>query len=159
MKIQYFVIIAVVCLSSFAWAKDVGSKHEFLYQFLQGTYDLIGRVPDSNKTYTGKVVPRKSDDYFDVIRRIEGKEIKGTGEIETATADETRILRVRFVEGNKSHQATYLIGSDLDNYGRMAGYLYLKEGGTKVPGLEALFIDHQALERNLVPSKPIKRTR
>jgi len=159
MKIQYFVIIAVVCLSCFAWAKDVGSKIEFLYQFLQGTYELIGRVPDSNKTYTGKVVLRKSDDYFEVIRRIEGKEIKGTGEIETATADKTKVLRVRFVEGNKSYEATYLIGSDLDNYGRLAGYLYLKEGGTKVPGLEALFIDHQALERNLVPSKPIKPTR
>jgi hypothetical protein len=148
MKIQYVVIVAVVCLSCPAWAKDVGSKSEFLYEFLHGTYELIGRVPDSNKTYTGKVVLRKSGDYFEVIRRIEGKEIKGTGKIETATADKIKVLRVRFVDGNKSYEATYLIGSDLANYGRLTGYLYLKEGGTKVPGLEALFIGHQALERN-----------
>jgi len=148
MKIQHVVIVTVVCLSCPAWAKDVGSKNEFLYEFLQGTYELIGRVPDSNKTYTGKVVLRKSGDYFEVIRRIEGKEIKGIGKIERATADKIRVLRVRFVDGNKSYEATYLIGSDLDNYGRLTGYLYLKEGGTKVPGLEALFISHQALERN-----------
>ena len=148
MKIQHVVIVTVVCLSCPAWAKDVGSKNEFLYEFLQGRYELIGRVPDSNKTYTGKVVLRKSGDYFEVIRRIEGKEIKGIGKIERATADKIRVLRVRFVDGNKSYEATYLIGSDLDNYGRLTGYLYLKEGGTKVPGLEALFISHQALERN-----------
>ncbi len=155
MKIQYLVIVAVVCLSCLTWAQDVGSENEFLYEFLQGTYELIGRAPDSNRTYTGKVVLRKSGDYFEVTSRIEGKEIKGTGKIETATADKIKVLRVRFVEENKSYEATYLIGSDLDNYGRLTGYLYLKEGGTKVPGLEALFIDHQALEQNLVPNKPI----
>ena len=151
MRIQYFVIIAVICLSCLAWAKDVSSKNEFLYQFLQGTYELIGRVPDSSKTYTGKVVLRKSDDYFEVIRRIEGKEIKGTGKIETATADKIKILRIRFTDENTSYEATYLIDSDLDNYGRLTGYLYIKEEGTKIPGLEALFIDNQALEQQGMP--------
>jgi len=46
------------------------------------------------------------------------------------------------MEENKSYEATYLIDSDLDNYGRLTGYLYIKGTETKKPGLEALFIDH-----------------
>jgi hypothetical protein len=48
------------------------------------------------------------------------------------------------MDESKRYEATYLINSDLDNYARLSGYLYLIQGGTKVAGLEALFIDHQA---------------
>jgi len=30
----------------------------------------------------------------------------------------------------------------LDNYGRLTGYVYLNDGGTTTPWLEALFSDH-----------------
>jgi hypothetical protein len=47
-------------------------------------------------------------------------------------------LRIRFIDENKSYELTYIIDSDLDNYARSTGFLYLKEGGSKEPGLEAL---------------------
>ena len=42
----------------------------------------------------------------------------------------------------RHYEATYFFNSDLDNYARLLGYLYVIQGGTKEPGLEALFIDH-----------------
>ncbi len=140
MKRCYLVIIPLVFLCSFTWAETKNNDIDFLYNFLEGSYELIGRFPDSNMTYTGKVVLKKSGDYLEVIRTIKDKVIKGTGKIETATADKIKVLRIRFIDENKSYEGTYLIDSDLDNYARLTGYLYLKEGGTKEPGLEALFI-------------------
>ncbi|MBW2094575.1 MAG: hypothetical protein JRI80_06770 [Deltaproteobacteria bacterium] len=145
-------IIPMIWISSLpqltpsVWAVEQGRGGEvdFLYGFLQGQYSLVGESPESKKTYAGKVILRKSAEGLEVIRKIKGKEIRGTGKIETATADRIKVLRVRFVEGGKNYEATYLIHSDLDNYARLTGYLYLKEGGTTKPGLEALFIDQQS---------------
>jgi hypothetical protein len=155
MKIYYSVITLILITISTAWAQGHGNSDEidFLYGFLEGSYHLIGRLPDSNTTYTGKVVLRKRDEKLEVICMIEGKEIRGVGRIETVTADKIKVLRIQYTDENKSYEATYLIDSDLDNYARLTGYLYLKQGGTKIPGLEALFIDHQALEQNVVPNK------
>jgi hypothetical protein len=86
------------------------------------------------------------DGKLEVIRRIEGKEIKCVGKIEMATADKIKVLRIRFVDENKNYEATYLIDSDFNNYGRLTGNLYMKGGGTKIPGMEALFSNHQAFE-------------
>jgi hypothetical protein len=71
--------------------------------------------------------------------------IEGTGQVETATADRIRVLRVRFIENGESYEAAYLVGGDLDNYGRLTGYVYLKNGKTKKPGLEAWFSDPDAV--------------
>ena len=147
------LVRVIMIASSAAWAQGHGNSDEieFLYGFLEGPYYLIGRLPDSHKTYTGKVVLTRRDDHLEVIRRIEGKEIRGVGTIVTATPDKIKILRIRFTEENTSYEASYCIDSDLDNYGRLTGYLYLQEGGTRIPGLEALFIDHQTLEQQVLP--------
>jgi hypothetical protein len=113
---------------------------DFLYDFLRGSYELVGRWPDSNKTYSGKIVLEKDHGHFRVVRLINGKKITGIGKIETATPDKVKVLRIRFKQDEREYEGTYLIGSDLDNYGRLTGYLYLKSGKTKQPGLEAFFI-------------------
>lgn len=148
MKIFYLVLALLAFSLSAVWAQGPGnsSEEDSLYAFLEGTYHLIGRLPDSNKIYFGKVVLKKTDDELQVTRVINGKEIKGVGKIEAATADKIKVLRIRFIDESKRYEATYLINSDLDNYARLSGYLYLIQGGTKVPGMEALFTDYQALK-------------
>jgi len=148
MKNFCLVLVLLAISLSTVWARgpENNSEEDSLYAFLEGTYYLIGRLPDSTKTYSGKVVLKKTDDAFQVTRVINGKKIKGFGKLEAATADKTKVLRIRFIDENKNYEATYLINSDLDNYARLSGYLYVIQGGTKVPGLEALFIDHQALK-------------
>ncbi len=146
-------LVSLTASSTRAHGRSDSDEIDFLYGFLEGPYHLIGKWPDSNRTYYGKAVLRKADGELEVIRRIEGKEVKAVGKIETATGDKIKVLRIRFTDEKKSYEGTYLIHFDLDNYGRLAGYLYLKEGGTKNPGFEALFIDHQALKENTAPEK------
>lgn len=152
-KFLYLVLTLLAISLSAVWAHgpensspENSSEEDSLYAFLEGTYHLIGRLPDSVKKYFGKVVLKKTDDALQVARVINRKEIKGVGKIEAATADEIKVLRIRFIDENKNYEVTYLINSDLDNYARLSGYLYLVKGGAKEPGLEALFIDHQALK-------------
>ncbi len=127
---------------------------DFLYGFLQGTYNLIGKLPDSDKIYSGKVILKKKGNIMEVTRIIKGGHTKGSGRIETATGDRIKVFRVRFIKQNIRYEVTYLISSDLDNYGRLSGYLYLQKGGTKIPGLEALFIDRN-VDDKIARRKPV----
>jgi hypothetical protein len=72
--------------------------------------------------------------------------VTGIGRVETATPDKIKVLKVHFRSGDRDYEATYLIGSDLDNHGRLTGYVYLKGGKTRTPGLEALFIEPKGVE-------------
>ena len=91
---------------------------------------------------------------MEVTRIIKGGQTKGSGSIETATGDRIKVFRVRFIKKNIRYEVTYLISSDLNNYGRLSGYLYLQKGGTKIPGLEALFIDRNADDK-IIRGKPV----
>ena len=113
MKIHYYILI--VFIGSSVWAQNKDGDIEFFYGFLQGTYKIIGKAPDSNQTYTGKVILKIEGGRLQVIRKIGSKEIKGIGTIEIATADEIKVLRVRFRENDKNYEVTYIIDSDLDN--------------------------------------------
>jgi len=93
-----------------------------------------------------KVEFKLSGNQLEVVRLIGKHRVKGIGRIETATPDKIKVLRVHFRSKDKDYEATYLIGSDLDNHGRLTGYVYLKGGGTKAPGLEALFIEQKGVE-------------
>jgi hypothetical protein len=142
-RINFLTVSLILILVSGVLARD--GEVEFLYAFLQGTYQVIGRWPDSNESYNGKVVLNSKGDHLDVLRSINGEEIEGVGRITTATADKIKVLTVEFSQRGHRYEATYIIDSDLDNYARLTGYVFLKTGKTKRPGLEALFIDHQSL--------------
>ena len=136
--------MSILLAASSALALD--SEAEFLCGFLEGTYQVIGTKPDSRECYSGKIVLKCKGDHLQVVRTVNGKKIKGTGRIVRATADKIKVLRVEFTQGGRRYGATYLIGSDLDNYARLTGYLYLKKGKTAKPGLEALFIERWPLK-------------
>jgi len=144
MKLLVFIIILLFVAEPGTLAEN---DTDFLYGFLKGSYELVGRWPDSNETYSGKIILEKDRGRFRVVRLINGKKITGIGKIETATPEKVKVLRIRFKQDEREYEGTYLIGSDLDNYGRLTGYLYLKNGKTKNPGLEAFFIVLDALRK------------
>ena len=135
---KYAFLLLSILFSQLSAQKHT-DKNEFLKDFLQGSYEVIGRYPDSNALYSGTVTIQLSDSSLKVIRIINGVETDGQGMIETATADKRTVLRVCFILDKIEFEATYLIESDLDNYARLTGYVYIKSGATKKPGIEALF--------------------
>ena len=146
MKSCWTITMVLALVSTLVWAQAKDFSDEPLYDFLCGSYQVIGRLPDSNQLYSGKVEFKLSGNQLEVVRLIEGHRVRGIGKIETATPDKIKVLRVHFRSKDKDYEATYLIGSDLDNYGRLTGHVYFKDGGTKMPGLEALFIEHKGVE-------------
>ena len=147
MKKTYVIFVLIFLCRAIIFSQESDNEISFLYDFLKGTYELIGRYPDSNETYTGRVEFKKSDDGLKVVRFVDGAETEGTGKIETATADSIKVFRVRFNEKGSDYEITYLISSDLDNYARLTGYFYLRTGDTRKPGIEALFSGHMRYEK------------
>ena len=135
----FATLMFFVCGIAGGAAKEL--DREFLVGFLKGDYVVIGKKPDSDVTYHGRVTLQPREHEFDVTRMIAGKTERGTAWFDTTgKPDEIPILRMRFMQDGKSYEATYMWKGDLDNYGRITGYVFLPtQGATKSPGLEALF--------------------
>jgi hypothetical protein len=58
--------------------------------FLAGEYVLVGRKPDSEATYTGRVILKQRGNEFDVVRTIGKQTVNGTASFDTVTPDKTR---------------------------------------------------------------------
>ena len=140
MLLNASILVALCVGASLACAKE-DSTHE-IESFVEGSYTLLGKAIASRKTYLGEVTIRKKADSLEVIRRIEGKEVKGTASVAHVTVDKIPVLRIRFVEEEKQIEETCLIKGDLDNYARLTCYLYFPEVKTEDPGMEAMFINH-----------------
>ena len=131
--------VLITCCS--AHAGDPG-RHADSCDFLAGSYTVVGKELDSERTYLGRVVLRRQGECLQVERWIGGEWLQGTATIEHALgSDAADVLRVRFVREGKHYEITYLWRSDLDNYARLSGYLYQPGIRTETPGMEVLFID------------------
>jgi hypothetical protein len=111
-------------------------------KFIVGDYVLVGKKPDSDSTYSGRVSLQWDGKQFAVTRTVAGQTVHGTGffEVEPGCCDYNTVLRMRFPFDGQSYEATFLWSGDLSNYARLTGYVYLmKPGATKSPGLEVLF--------------------
>jgi hypothetical protein len=146
MKYFWTITTMLALAGTLVWAQAKDFRDEPLYDFMCGSYQVIGKLPDSDQLYFGKVEVKRSGNQLEVVRLIGGHHVRGIGRIEVATPDKIKVLRVHFRSKDKDYEATYLIGSDLDNYGRLTGYVYFKDGETKTPGLEALFVEHPGVE-------------
>jgi len=136
------VVLSVCCISlSFAAEPLKDKVHENdLLTFLENTYEVVGRYPEGGPTYCGTVTLTRKDNELVMARDIKGKKTIGTARLDFATADAVSVLKAEYTEGKKKYQATYIIGSDLDNYARLSGWTYFKSYETKKPGMETLFI-------------------
>lgn len=128
-----FMILLPMCIHAQESAEDT-------YAFLSGTYSIVGRMPDSVKSYSGKVVASNEGDHLKLVRQIGKKTVSGSARIDYVTADRIRILRTVFIQGGREIEGVFLIHSDLDNYARLTGQLMAKDA--MKPGIEAWFIDH-----------------
>jgi hypothetical protein len=143
MRIAFLVAI-VVCFacSDASPAKPPKASHDpdFVAGFVAGEYVLIGRKPESETTYTGRMTFAKQGKGLKFTRTVGGDTQHGTVVFDTKADESGRpVLRIRFSIGGKPYEATYLWHSDLSNFARLTGYVYLTTGKTKFPGLEALF--------------------
>ena len=141
----FLATLVTLLLANSVRCSDADQKpldQEFLRNYMAGEYDLIGRKPDSNATYNGRVTLRDEGGVLQVTRTVEGKTDTCAARFDTvAGSDRIPVLRMRFRFDGKEYDATYSWQSDPDNYPRFTGYLYLS--GTKSPGLEALFSVHK----------------
>lgn len=141
MKVSPVKLSILLLISSLVHAGQ--SQEGFLSNFVSGKYHLLGKHPDSNETYYGKVeLVAVKDNIIKVERTIAGRKTNGTGSIKEATPDKIHVLHILFNDNDQQHEHTCMIGSDLDNYARLTCYTYIKGSTAKEPGLEALFIDH-----------------
>ena len=141
----FLATLVTLLLANSVRCSDADQKpldQEFLRNYMAGEYDLIGRKPDSNSTYNGRVTLRDEGGVLQVTRTVEGNTDKCAARFDTvAGTDRIPVLRMHFRFDGREYDATYRWQSDPDNYPRFTGYLYFT--GTKSPGLEALFPIHK----------------
>ena len=129
------LVFLLHCIPAFAQEDQL----DFLKQFVLGEYHVVGKYPESDQAYQGKIKFQMIDNNLEVVRTIGSIQVKGKAAIDSVTADAVKILRVQFNENDIAYETTYLINSDLDNYARLSGFIYFQNKKTSKPGLEALF--------------------
>lgn len=111
-----------------------------LAAFMAGDYTVVGRKPDSQATYTGKLTLRARGPQLDFVRTVGGRSVRGTVVFDTvAGSDRIPVLKMRFRQHGREYAATYQWMSDYDNYCRFTGYVFRHNGRNRRAGLEALF--------------------
>ena len=109
-----------------------------LTNIMSGEYIIVGKKPDSDATYSGRLTFRRRGERLGFVRTVAGRTERGTATLElTVVGDPAPVLRMHFKLDGIRHDATYQWKFDLDNYARFTGYVYLP--GTKAAGLEMLF--------------------
>ena len=143
MTLRFLIAISVylACSSAQSTEPTPSRDDDFVAGFLEGEYVVIGKKPDSEETYAGRMIFKKHGADLEFSRRIAGETFDGPVTLDkTASESGKPVLRVRFSLGGQPYEATYLWSSDLNNYARLTGYVYSPiKGKTKFPGLEALF--------------------
>lgn len=142
-KLILLAITVVVLTGSLSFAAgspaDRGQKEDLL-AFLENSYEVVGRYPEGGRTYYGTVTLTRRGDELVMTREIQGRKTVGKARIVAANADSVPVLQAEFTEGKQKYRATYILGSDLDNYARPSGWVYFAGRETKKPGMETLFI-------------------
>jgi hypothetical protein len=142
---RFLLIFALLLLASSVQCSEADRNlvdEENLRSYMAGEYDLIGRKADSITTYNGRVTLRNEGGVLRVSRTIQGRTETCAARFDTvAGSDRIPVLRMHFQFDGKEYDAIYRWQSDLDNYPRFTGYLYVSD--TKSPGLEAFFPVHR----------------
>src|SRR5438105_13300541 len=76
-------------------------------KFIVGKYVVVGKKPDSDATYTGRVSLDWDGKVFKVTRTVAGQTVQATGsfEVEPGCCDYNTVLRMRFPFDGQSYEA------------------------------------------------------
>ena len=107
-------------------------------ELFEGTYDAVGRAPDSDETYTTAVKIEMRDGKLVSTRKMGENTIVGKGGL-GKTHESAPYLFFEYDVNGILYEGTYLFQMDFDNYPRLTGFFVRKDGETKKPGMEALF--------------------
>jgi hypothetical protein len=118
-----------------------GGPDEGWLNVILGNYALIGQQPGDGETYAGTArIDRVGDDIV-LDREIGGRMLRASGRLELL--HESTVLRFRWEDGDRKATMICLLGSDLDNYGRLTCTWDVDGGPRRARGREALFsTDH-----------------
>ncbi len=108
------------------------------WSFVPGRYQLIGRHPDSLRTYTGTARIERIGKNLRLSREIDGRKSQIFGVIRRADPGEAYVLAFKWIEKSPMEMVC-LIGSDLDNYARLTCHWGKTGNPHKQPGMEAYF--------------------
>lgn len=146
MKSFTTTLLLLVFLLTFSTASAVNDvpriDEDLFHSYLAGNYLLIGKAPDSEKTFHGEVtIKENGSGELEVTRSVGGTRTRGGAWVGRTVLSEALVLRMNFSDADIAYEATCLWRSDLDNYARISCYIYRQDGTTVQPGLEALFHD------------------
>ncbi len=145
---NYLICISLLC-THFCLVPLLAQEEDELAStlgFLTGDYILIGRKISSDETYTGRIrfFYNEKGRCLDMKRTIAGHTVTGTARMELVLGGDAQVLRLSFREKGIEYEGTFLWRGDLDNFGRLSGFIYIKGTQPDKPGLEAYFIDPQS---------------
>lgn len=133
---KYFLITIFSLITISVSAKPCADI-PYRASFIAGEYTVIGREPDSEKTFTGKMrIEALSDQSIRMVETLGSKAPRiWQGQFRAASPGEGCVLEV----DSKQASMACLVAVDLDNNARLSCLWKLKNGIHKLPGLIALF--------------------
>jgi hypothetical protein len=153
MKTRTTALLLVACASTVT--AEVTREE---YSPLLGVYDLVGRMPGSEETYSGVVTLCASGDELRVMRSVGGARTPGVARIEYVTPEKIATVIFEFSERGEVWETACMWGGDLDNYARLSCLRREKAVPTTEPGLEALFqragVSSESLRTTCGPPAP-----
>ena len=138
MKTAWLTLVLFLAVLAFPAAAAEQQDESPHWSFVPGRYQLIGRHPDSLRTYTGTARIERVEAKLQLTRRIDGKTSRIFGVVRRADPGEAYVLAFKWDEKSPMEMIC-LIGSDLDNYARLTCHWGKAGNPHKQPGMEAYF--------------------
>ncbi|MFZ1729703.1 MAG: hypothetical protein WBQ23_09900 [Bacteroidota bacterium] len=139
------IILAILLAAPLCLAQeevtDQDSNEEYPgLSFFVGSYTLIGKVLEGDATFMGLLVLQEDSTGSRSFQRIIGADtLSGTWGMEYAIGAEARVIRIRWLHGERKFECTYQWSSDFDSYPRLSGHCYETGKATDSPGMEVGF--------------------
>lgn len=106
---------------------------------LVGNYEIIGRWPDSDTTYSGHLEIKDGGTSYSLKRTVGGNTIKGEAWIEFCSPDKFMVFKFKYTNAPKAFAGTCYFRGNSDNYYLISCYTRLDKTKYKNHGLEAMF--------------------